>query len=88
MPRGGLMVLVYQHMVNLPLGSTEESSAMFLMGSNIEMLAEYFQLTVCETRANIIQLGLATWLLKTQVGAVCITPVVVVISQLAHLPNP
>ncbi|RAO71528.1 uncharacterized protein BHQ10_007540 [Talaromyces amestolkiae] len=79
MLRGGLMVLVYQHMMNLPLGSTEESSAMSLMGSDIEMLAEYFQSTVSETWANVIQLGLATWFLKTEVGPVCIAPVVVVI---------
>ncbi|EEA22370.1 ATP-dependent bile acid permease, putative [Talaromyces marneffei ATCC 18224] len=32
--------------------------------------------------ANIIQLGLATWLLKTQVGAVCIVLVIVVIVNL------
>ncbi|KAH8702423.1 multidrug resistance-associated protein [Talaromyces proteolyticus] len=79
MLRGGLMALVFQHMMDLPLGSIDESSAMSLMGSDIEMLAEYFQSTVCETWANVIQLGLATWLLETQVGAVCIAPVVVVI---------
>ncbi|KAE8378483.1 P-loop containing nucleoside triphosphate hydrolase protein [Aspergillus bertholletiae] len=79
MLRGGLMALVYQHMMNLPSGSTEESSAVSLMGTDIEILAEYFQLTVCEIWANILQLGLATWLLQTQVGAVCIAPIVVVI---------
>lgn len=82
MLRGGLMALVYQHMMNLPPSSTEESSAMSLMGSDIEMLAEYFQSTVCETWANVVQLGLAMWLLKTQVGAVFIAPVVVVIGKL------
>ncbi|GAB1206155.1 hypothetical protein APSETT445_004837 [Aspergillus pseudonomiae] len=79
MLRGGLMAIVFQHMMNLPSGSVDESSAISLMGTDIEMLAEYFQSTVCETWANIIQLGLATWLLQTQVGAVCIAPIVVVI---------
>ncbi|CAI7591777.1 unnamed protein product [Penicillium manginii] len=83
MIRGGLMALVYKHMMNLPLGSTDESSAMSLMGSDIEMLAEYFNSTVCETWANVLQLGLATWLLKTQVGAVCIAPIIIVIIFLA-----
>ncbi|RAH74153.1 multidrug resistance-associated protein [Aspergillus aculeatinus CBS 121060] len=79
MLRGGLMALTYEHMMNLPLGTTDESSAMSLMGTDIEMLAEYFLSTVCETWANVLQLGLATWLLQTQVGAVCIAPFVVVI---------
>ncbi|KAE8407397.1 multidrug resistance-associated protein [Aspergillus pseudonomiae] len=79
MLRGGLMAIVFQHLMNLPSGSVDESSAISLMGTDIEMLAEYFQSTVCEIWANIIQLGLATWLLQTQVGAVCIAPIVVVI---------
>ncbi|CAL5873159.1 uncharacterized protein PFLUO_LOCUS7428 [Penicillium psychrofluorescens] len=80
MLRGGLMAVVFKHMMTLPLGGTDESSAMSLMGSDIEMLAEYFQSTVCETWANILQLGLATWLLETQMGAVCIAPIAVVIA--------
>ncbi|KAB8223905.1 P-loop containing nucleoside triphosphate hydrolase protein [Aspergillus novoparasiticus] len=79
MLRGGLMAIVFQHMMNQPLGSIDESSAISLMGTDIEMLAEYFQSTVCEIWANILQLGLATWLLQTQVGAACIAPIVVVI---------
>ncbi|PYH92309.1 multidrug resistance-associated protein [Aspergillus ellipticus CBS 707.79] len=80
MVRGGLMALSFQHMMDLPLGGTDESSAMSLMGADIEMLAEYFQLTVCETWANVLQLGLATWLLETEVGVVCIAPIVVVVA--------
>ncbi|KAE8321596.1 P-loop containing nucleoside triphosphate hydrolase protein [Aspergillus sergii] len=79
MLRGGLMAIVFEHMMNQPLGSIDESSAISLMGTDIEMLAEYFQSTVCEIWANILQLGLATWLLQTQVGAVCIAPIAVVI---------
>ncbi|KAE8147983.1 multidrug resistance-associated protein [Aspergillus avenaceus] len=80
MVRGGLMALVYQHMLSLPLGSTDESSAMSLMGADIEMLAEYFQTTICETWASVLQLGLATWLLGTQVGAVCVAPILVAVA--------
>ncbi|KAJ5113968.1 hypothetical protein N7456_002502 [Penicillium angulare] len=79
MIRGGLMSLVFQHMMNQPLGSTDESRAMSLMGTDIEMLAEYFYSVACETWANVLQLALATWLLETEVGAVCIAPIIVVI---------
>lgn len=79
------MTLVFQHMMDLPLGGTNESSAMALMGSDIEMLAEYFYSIVCETWANVLQLALATWLLQTQVGAVCIGPVLVAISKWHYL---
>ncbi|CAG8303457.1 unnamed protein product [Penicillium salamii] len=83
MLRGGLMALVFQHMMSLPLASTDESSAMALLGSDIEMLAEYFFSVVCETWANVLQLALATWLLQTQVGAVCIAPILVAIIFIA-----
>ncbi|CAI7567217.1 unnamed protein product [Penicillium crustosum] len=79
MLRGGLMALVFRHIMGLPLGSTDESSAMALLGSDIEMVAEYFYSVVCETWANVLQLALATWLLQTQVGVVCIAPILVVI---------
>ncbi|KAJ5200516.1 ABC transporter integral membrane type 1 [Penicillium cf. griseofulvum] len=80
MVRGGLMALVYQHMMELPLGSTDESSAMSLMGADVEMLAEYFHSTVCESWACIIQLGLAAWILQTQIGIACITPIIIVVA--------
>ncbi|KAF4767933.1 hypothetical protein HAV15_002642 [Penicillium sp. str.  len=35
MLRGGLVALVFQHMMDLPLGSTDESSAMALLGSDM-----------------------------------------------------
>ena len=34
--------------------------------------------TVCESWASIIQLGLAAWILQTQIGVVCITPILIV----------
>ncbi|KAE8342586.1 hypothetical protein BDV24DRAFT_173847 [Aspergillus arachidicola] len=40
-------------------------------------------LTVCETWANVLQLGLATWLLQTQIGIVCIAPIVLAIIFIA-----
>jgi len=79
MLRGALMATVYQKMMVLPLGGISEHGALSLIGSDIEALSEYFHAAVCETWANIIQLGLATWLLYTQLGAVCIAPIVVVL---------
>ena len=43
------MSIVFQHMMDQPLGSTDESRAMSLLGSDIEMLAEYFYSVACET---------------------------------------
>lgn len=82
MLRGGLIALVYQHMMNLPPGSREESGAMSLRAPTWRCLSIYFQSIVCETWDNVVQLGLTMWLLKTQVGAVFIVPVVVVIGKL------
>ncbi|KAJ5719576.1 hypothetical protein N7493_007154 [Penicillium malachiteum] len=74
------MSVVFQHMMDQPLGSTDESRAMSLMGADIEMLAEYLYSVACETWANVLQLALATWLLETEVGAVCIAPILVVVA--------
>ncbi len=84
MIRGGMIAVVYQKMMDLPSGSVSESSAMSLMGSDIEALAEYFHATICDTWANILQLGLATWLLYTQMGAVCVAPIIVAIGMIGH----
>ena len=85
MIRGGMIAVVYQKMMDLPSGSLSESSAMSLMGSDIEALATYFHATICDTWANVLQLGLATWLLYTQMGVVCLAPITVAIGMIG--PN-
>ena len=79
--RGGLTSLIYRQMMALPLGNVSESGAMSLMGSDVEQLAESLNYMLTDTWSNLIQLGIATWLLADQIGAVCIAPIVVALSR-------
>lgn len=81
MLRGGMTALIYRKMMGLPMGNVSESGAMSLMGSDVETLAESFHMTICDTWANFIQLGLATWLLALQLGAVSVAPIIVAIGM-------
>jgi ATP-binding cassette, subfamily C (CFTR/MRP), member 1 len=79
--RGGMIAIVYQKMMILPLGNVNQSSAMSIMGADVDTLAESLHLLICDSWANIIQLGIATYLLANELGAVCIAPLVVAISE-------
>jgi ATP-binding cassette, subfamily C (CFTR/MRP), member 1 len=82
MLRGGMMSLIYEKMMALPLGGINESSAMSIMGADVEIIAETLHLWICDAWANVIQLGLAVWLLANQLGAVCIAPIIIAASKL------
>lgn len=85
MLRGGLIAVIYQKMMALPL--SHKSDAMSLMGSDVDALAEYFHGTICDTWADALQLGLATWLLSIQIGAICVAPTIIAISMFRNLSS-
>ena len=76
------MSLIYYKMVSLPFGDVNESSAMSIMGADVETLAETLHLLICSAWADMIQLGLAIWLLANQLGAVCVAPIIIAVSKL------
>ncbi|KAG4437467.1 hypothetical protein IFR05_007049 [Cadophora sp. M221] len=80
MLRGGLIAAIYSHLMNLPVQSIGESSAMALIGSDTESFAETFQSTITETWADVIQLVLAIYLLARIIGAICVAPILVAIA--------
>ncbi|KAK6835366.1 hypothetical protein RU639_001813 [Aspergillus parasiticus] len=77
MLRSGTTALVYHTMMWLHIDIAHESGAISLVVSDIDSVAEFVRHTVCDTWANALQLGLATWLLSTQIGAICIVPIIV-----------
>jgi ATP-binding cassette subfamily C (CFTR/MRP) protein 1 len=52
---------------------------MTLMGTDVERIAETWYLLVVESWANILQLGIAIFLLERQLGAVCIAPILIAV---------
>ncbi|PIG83589.1 hypothetical protein AARAC_011735 [Aspergillus arachidicola] len=79
MLRSGTTALVYHTMMWLHIDIAHESGAISLVDSDIDSVAEFVRHTVCDTWANALQLGLATWLLSAQIGAICIVPIIVAI---------
>ena len=88
MLRGALIALIYEKMMALPAGKTSESCAMSLMGSDVEAFADYFHDTICDTWADILQLGLAIFLLAKLIGLVCIAPIIIVVRKYASQLDP
>jgi len=81
MLRGGMISMIYDKMMTLPVGNSNESGAMSIMGSDVESLAESFFMLICDTWANCIQVAIAVSLLASQLGAVCVAPIIVAVSK-------
>jgi ATP-binding cassette subfamily C (CFTR/MRP) protein 1 len=64
-------------MLKMPTADLSESSAVALMGNDVETLAELIKSLLVEFWANALTVGIATWLLANQLGAVCIAPILV-----------
>ncbi|PVH72311.1 P-loop containing nucleoside triphosphate hydrolase protein [Cadophora sp. DSE1049] len=79
MVRGGLIGMIYQKITTLKSANINDSAAMTLMGTDVEQIAENLHLIITDLWANILQIGIAIYLLERQVGAVCIAPVILAI---------
>lgn len=76
MMRGGLVGVIFRKMLELNISDAHESSALTLMSTDVERIAETWNY-VNELWANMIQALIAVWLLEQQLGVVCIYPVVI-----------
>lgn len=81
MVRGGLITLIYGKMMKLPTDDLNESSAVTLMGNDVETLTEKLHMLLVESWANTITVGIAMWMLAAQLGAVCVAPIITAISM-------
>lgn len=79
MIRGGLIVLIYQKVLETPSAAVGDSAAMSLIGTDVERICETWYLVLLESWASALQLGVAVWLLERQLGAVCVAPVILVL---------
>ncbi|KAL7945596.1 P-loop containing nucleoside triphosphate hydrolase protein [Trichoderma barbatum] len=79
MIRGGLIGLIYRKMLRLSASELSESSAVTLMGNDIETLAERANALLIEAWANTLTVAIAVWMLYAQLGAVCVAPIVMAI---------
>ncbi|KAI8158204.1 ABC transporter atnG, partial [Colletotrichum sp. SAR 10_71] len=76
--RGALIAIIYQNMLSLRAESGTSESAVALMGTEVEWItvaAEWCLAVV----PNLVQVALAMWILGNQLGAACITPVLIAV---------
>lgn len=81
MVRGGLITLIYRKMVRLPTKDLNESSAMALMGNDVETLVERINALLIESWAHAITVAIAVWMLAEQLGPVCAAPIIMATSM-------
>ncbi|KAI1751604.1 P-loop containing nucleoside triphosphate hydrolase protein [Xylaria castorea] len=70
MMRGGLISITYRKMLWSQAAKSSDSAAVTLMGTDVQRIAETFHYLLVETIPAFIQLGIATYLLYLQLGAV------------------
>ncbi|CAG7565483.1 unnamed protein product [Fusarium equiseti] len=76
MVRGGLITMIYSKMMKLPTDDLAESSAVTLMGNDVETLIEKLHFLLVESWANTLTVAIAMYMLAAQLGAVCVAPIV------------
>jgi len=77
--RAQLTTAIYTKLLALPITNENKSAAVTLMGTDVQRIAETFWQLIIEAVPNVVQLGVAVYLLYTQLGAACVAPVLVTI---------
>lgn len=77
--KGGLIGLVYEKTMKARTVDLGETTAIALMGTDVERIGQNFQ-SIHEIWASIIEIGVAIWLLERQVFLACLAPVAVIVS--------
>jgi hypothetical protein len=68
-------------MLRLPTTNLNQSSAVALMGNDVETLVARLTDLLIEWWACALTVGIAIWMLAMQLGAVCVVPVIAAISK-------
>jgi len=80
MVRGGLISMLYGKTAELSINAADPASSMILMSADIERITTGWQ-TMHELWANVIEIGLAIYLLERQLGAACAVPIAVAVGK-------
>jgi ATP-binding cassette, subfamily C (CFTR/MRP), member 1 len=85
MLRGGLISMLYSKSTDLSVTAIDPASAMTLMSADIERITTGLQ-TMHELWVNLIEVGIAIYLLERQLGVACVVPIAVAICKFALIP--
>ncbi|GKZ33773.1 hypothetical protein AbraIFM66950_003808 [Aspergillus brasiliensis] len=76
--RGAAVALIYDHTMVLPDGTRDESAAVTLMSTDIDMIARSLE-QASEMWARLVEIAIGIWLLERQLAAVCVAPILVIL---------
>ncbi|PYI35212.1 P-loop containing nucleoside triphosphate hydrolase protein [Aspergillus indologenus CBS 114.80] len=76
--RGAAVALVYDHTMVLADGPRDDSAAVTLMSTDVDMIARSLE-QISETWARLVEIAIGIWLLERQLGAVCVAPILVIL---------
>lgn len=77
--RGAFVALIYDHCITLREGEYDESAVITHMSTDVDMIAKSLE-QMNELWARVLEVAIGIWLLERQLGAVCIAPVLVIMS--------
>lgn len=78
--------MLYAKTVDLSVTAIDPTAAVTLMSADIERIHTGWQ-TVHDMWANVIEIGLAIFLLYRQLGVACVIPVAVAICKFSKCPQ-
>ncbi|PYH68010.1 uncharacterized protein BO88DRAFT_405908 [Aspergillus vadensis CBS 113365] len=76
--RGAAVALIYDHTMVLPDDTRDESAAVTLMSTDIDMIARSLE-QASELWARVVEIAIGVWLLERQLAAVCVAPILVIL---------
>lgn len=74
MIRGSLVTAIYRKTTEISLTALDNSAAVTLMSADVERIILGLRL-MHEFWANLLQVGIATFLLQRQLGVACVAPI-------------
>lgn len=80
MVRGTLVSSIYYKTTEISITALDNSAAVTLMSTDVERIEVGLRVTH-ELWANVVQVGLATWLLQRELGLACLVPIVVAVCE-------
>jgi ATP-binding cassette, subfamily C (CFTR/MRP), member 1 len=80
MVRGSLVTIIYRKTTEISITALDNSAAVTLMSTDVERIVNGLRM-IHEFWANLIQVGIASWLLQRELGVAFVAPIVVAISM-------
>ena len=83
MMRGQLISMLHEKATSITITAADPTAALTLMSADIERIDMGWR-TAHEVWANIVEIGIALWLLERQLGVSSVIPVVLGVGELSY----